>query len=155
MNWKTPHIIKIYEALWALADTRIEVIGNTAKVYSSSRWKYYEVIYDPEKQALMCNDNASYYNETLGYPAITFLIEIWVFDKNQSFDTLLRDISWKDINQKNNNDYEKTCEYVYSLVEQRWWNRDNLIDYASWFLQHIKDHPFWFLGQKIKPPDWY
>ncbi|MFZ1075166.1 MAG: hypothetical protein WAN50_02225 [Minisyncoccia bacterium] len=36
MKWKKPPVIKIYEALGAVADGRIEVDGNAAKVYSSS-----------------------------------------------------------------------------------------------------------------------
>jgi hypothetical protein len=32
MKWKEPPIIKIYEALGAVADDRVEVEGNSAKV---------------------------------------------------------------------------------------------------------------------------
>lgn len=44
--WLQPPIIKVYEALGALADDRIKVKGNTAKVYSSSGNKFYTVTYD-------------------------------------------------------------------------------------------------------------
>ncbi len=57
MKWKHPHIIKIYEALGTLADDRIEVIGNTARVYSSSRNKFYEVSFD------LKNNSIQYYQE--------------------------------------------------------------------------------------------
>jgi hypothetical protein len=41
MKWRHPPLIKIYEALGAIADGRVEVNGMTAKVYSSTRitWK--------------------------------------------------------------------------------------------------------------------
>jgi hypothetical protein len=41
MKWQHPPIIKIYEALGAIADGRVEINGMTAKVYSSTRitWK--------------------------------------------------------------------------------------------------------------------
>jgi hypothetical protein len=34
--WKLPPIIKVYEALGCIADGRIHVDGDSAKVYSSS-----------------------------------------------------------------------------------------------------------------------
>ncbi len=43
MKWKHPSITKIYEALGAVADDRVLVSGNSAKVYSSSRNKFYNV----------------------------------------------------------------------------------------------------------------
>jgi len=49
MKWKHPPIIKIYEALGSVADGRVEVSGNTAKVFSSSGNKFYVVSYDPKK----------------------------------------------------------------------------------------------------------
>jgi len=36
MKWKHPPIIKIYEALGSVADGRLKLDGNFAKVYSSS-----------------------------------------------------------------------------------------------------------------------
>lgn len=63
MKWTQPPISKIYEAIGAVADGRVEVDGNTAKVYSSSRKKYYDVFYDPSKKAIMTNDNGSFWKE--------------------------------------------------------------------------------------------
>jgi len=59
-----PPLIKIYEALGAIADQRIELIQGLfveAKVYSSSREKYYTVTYDAANKAIMLNDNGSYW----------------------------------------------------------------------------------------------
>lgn len=72
MKWKHPSITKIYEALGAVADGRVEVSSNTAKVYSSSRNKYYDIVYDPDKNQIMSNDNSSFYKGELGYPSIAF-----------------------------------------------------------------------------------
>jgi len=69
--WKQPPIIKVYEALGSIADGRITVEGNTAKIYSSSGNKFYEVTYDPDTSSIMCNDNGSYWAGYLGYPAIS------------------------------------------------------------------------------------
>ncbi len=53
MKWKHPPIPKIYEALGTVADNRVEVSGGTAKVFSSTGNKFYEVTYDPEKGEIM------------------------------------------------------------------------------------------------------
>lgn len=62
MNWTNPHITKILEAFGAIVDDRLEMgENNTAKVYSSSRNKFYVVLYDSENDSIMTNDNVSYY----------------------------------------------------------------------------------------------
>jgi hypothetical protein len=102
--WKLPPKIKIYEALGSVADSRLEVMGNSAKVYSSSRGKYYTVTYDAAQQAIMCNDNGSYWQGYLGYPAIAYLLESGVISYDHDLAKLLGDIHWKDINQGFKND---------------------------------------------------
>src|SRR3990167_10799320 len=101
MKWKLPKTIKVYEALGALADGRVEATGDTGKVYSSSRKKFYDVSYDPINQAIMSNDNASYWQGYLGYPAIAYLMKIGQLPFNQKFADGLKGIAWKDINSKN------------------------------------------------------
>ena len=39
-KWKHPPIIEVYEALGAVADGRIELTQNEAKIYSSSGNKF-------------------------------------------------------------------------------------------------------------------
>ena len=73
MRWKNPPKIKVYEALGCIADNRIEVNENEAKVYSSSREKYYTVKYD--RNSIMSNDNGSYWVGYLGYPSIALLMK--------------------------------------------------------------------------------
>lgn len=68
MKWTHPHISKLYEALGTIADGRVEIDPNNrnkAKIYSSSRGKFYEISYDPENHAIMANDNASYWKGSL------------------------------------------------------------------------------------------
>ena len=40
---KQPPVIKLNEALGSIADGQVERNGNTAKVWSNSRGKYYDV----------------------------------------------------------------------------------------------------------------
>ncbi|MDP4038590.1 MAG: hypothetical protein Q8P54_01305 [bacterium] len=112
MKWKQPPLIKIYEALGSIGDKRIELKDNTAKIYSSSGNKYYDVIYDPDKNAISSNDNGSYWVGYLGYPSIAFLLIKGIVDYNAELAEYLKGFAWKDINQKFKNNFTKTQNFI-------------------------------------------
>lgn len=114
MYWKMPHINKIYEALSAIADERItlEQDKKSAKVYSTSGNKFYTVKYDKETSAIMSDDNSAYYTDTLSYPMIAMLMLLSEIQYNTDLLPFLKNIKWKDINQKFNNDYDKSTDFV-------------------------------------------
>ncbi len=117
MKWTLPPIAKIYEALGAIGDNRVEVFGNTAKCYSSSGGKYYSIKYIPESKTIYVNDNASYYVGYLGYPAIAFLMKKGLLPFEEKFATAYAGINWKDINKKNKNDFDRTVKEVSEGLE--------------------------------------
>lgn len=153
--WKQPPIIKIYEALGALADKRIELSVNTAKVYSSSGNKFYTVTYDPKKNAIMCNDNGSYWQDYLGYPGIAYLLatELIHYTKNNA--KFLKDIMWKDLNQSFKNDFDKTEKYCKNLIVERGGNLPFILKEIQTIHKYLADHPLSQLGPKTKPPSGY
>lgn len=153
MKWKHPPIIKIYEALGAVADGRVEVSGDRAKVYSSSGNKFYDVSYDPKKKAIMANDNGSYWKGYLGYPAIAFLMKIGVLPFDQKIGNLLQGIAWKDINQKFKNDFDKTLKYIEDSLTQD--KKLELSEYVQQIDIKIKELGLSFLGSKVTPPEGY
>lgn len=155
MRWKLPPKIKIYEALGCIADERVEVKGNEARVFSSSRNKFYSVKYDPDKNAIMSNDNGSYWIGYLGYPSIAFLMIKCVIDYNPKFANVLKDIPWKDINVKFKNDFKKTKEHVLQLVEQNYRGNKELMAEVANIFQQIKKLKLNKLGRPIKPPAGY
>ena len=112
MKWKTPPNIKIYEALSAVADGRVEIHGTSARVRSTSGNKRYDVAYDPDRHAITSNDNGSYYRGYLGYPAIAFLMQTGVLTYDATLGDVLKGVHWKDVNTKFKNDYEKTLDAV-------------------------------------------
>lgn len=114
MKWRHPPIIKIYEALGSVADNRVELSDNSAKVYSSTRNKYYDVSFDPAKKAIMANDNGSFWKGYLGYPSIAFLMKSGIVSYDSKIGNLLKNIAWKNINQKFKNDFDKTLEFILS-----------------------------------------
>ena len=153
MKWKIPPVIKIYEALGAVADERVHVKGDTVKVYSSSGNKYYEVTYDAKKGAIMTNDNGSYWKGYLGYPAIAFLLKKGVLEYKSEVIELFAGIPWKDLNTKFKNDFEKTIEYVFNSFEGG--QREQIEVYAEELLLSIRRLDLKHLGTKQKPPEEY
>lgn len=153
--WHHPPIIKVYEALGALADNRIEIDGNTAKVRSSSGNKVYTVTYDPKSSAIMCNDNGSYWQGYLGYPAIAYLLKTDMIPYSPHLTELLKDIPWKDLNQNFKNDFVKTEKYCKNLVVQRGGNLPALMSEIASIHEYFAGHSFSLLGIKTKPPAGY
>ena len=153
--WSLPPKIKIYEALGCLADGRIEITNNTAKVYSSSRGKYYTVTFDQSANAIMCNDNGSYWQGYLGYPAIAYLLATGIIPHSPASTELLKDIEWKKINPQFKHDWSKTEDYCHNLVKERGGNLASLLADIDSIYNFLSSHPFSLLGPKTKPPIGY
>lgn len=115
MKWSKPPLNKVYEALGSIADSRVEVDGNSAKVYSSSRNKHYEVVYDPDTKTIVSNDNASYWVGYMGYPSIAFILAKGLVKYDTKLLTYLKGFAWKDLNMKFKK-FEKTNAYVDEYI---------------------------------------
>ncbi len=153
MKWKQPPLNKVYEALGTLGDKRIAVEGNTARVYSSSGNKYYEVSYDPARKAITANDNASYWVGYLGYPSIAFLLATGVLPYDLKLAGYLKGFAWKDINQKFNNDFDKTDAYIdEQIVAKHGVDLDKFHVQLRAILDQIKALELSKLGSTKKPP---
>jgi hypothetical protein len=154
MKWKQPPIIKIYEALGVVADGRVEVSGNTARVFSSSGNKFYTVSFEPEKNAIMANDNGSYFRGYLGYPAIAFLLKTDLLEFRPELAAHLKGIAWKDLNTKFKNDFEKTLQNIEQLLSPE--EKKELSGYVKKDIDKaIKDMALEVLGPKTLPPKGY
>lgn len=152
MKWKLPPKIKIYEALGCIADGRMSIEGNTAKVYSSSGNKFYTVVYDPDKNAIMANDNGSYWRGYLGYPAIAFLMQSGVISFDAVFAEALKGIHWKNVNIKFKNDFDKTVEYVHELLESKGVSLADFLKEVDRIFNQIEKLNLSLLGPKVFPP---
>uniref|UniRef100_A0A7C4M0P2 Uncharacterized protein n=1 Tax=candidate division CPR3 bacterium TaxID=2268181 RepID=A0A7C4M0P2_UNCC3 len=153
MKWKHPPRIKVYEALGAVADNRVEISGDSGKVYSSSRNKFYDIIYNPETNAIMANDNGSYWVGYLGYPAIAFLMKIGVLHYNERWGELMKGIAWKDINVKFKNDFDKTLKLIIADFSKD--EVSGIKEYVKEIENEIKGLDLNLLGEKTNPPDGY
>ena len=155
MKWQIPPKIKIYEALGSIADERIEINEAKAKVYSSSKNKFYEIEYDEKNNSIMGNDNASYFVGYLGYPSIAYLMKIGELEFNEKYAEALKEIAWKDINQKNKNDFEKTTKEINEILIEKNINLDEFEKYLETVMNQIKSKQFNLLGKKRFPPKGY
>lgn len=155
MEWDKPPIIKIYEALGSIGDRRVEIDGNEGKLYSSSRNKHYNIKWDPKTSSIMCNDNASYYVGYLGYPAIAFLMCKGVVKFEQKWANALKDIMWKDINQKFKNDFVKTRDYADKIIQERGFELDEFTKAMNAIYEQVISLGLKHLGPKIIPPQGY
>lgn len=153
MTWHHPPFVKLYEALGAVADGRVEVSGNTGKVYSSSRGKYYDITYDPVTHEIMSNDNGSYWKGYLGYPAVAYLMTIGVVSYDPHMGELLKNIPWKDINQKFKNDFDAALEFILQSKSEI--ERKELKEFLEKIDKEIKTLNLGMLGEKQKPPAGY
>lgn len=90
--WKLSPRIKVFEALGALADDRISMNENGATVRSSSGNKSYIVTYDSKQQTIISNDNGSYWQGYLGYPAIAYLLKLGKLPLNIEVDNIMKEI---------------------------------------------------------------
>lgn len=114
MNWKLPPRIKIYEALGCVADERLKLNEKGADVISSDGTKTYTVLFDAEQKMICANDNGSFWQGYIGYPAIAYLLKTELLSFEPEIAELLSGIAWKKINQLHKNDWEKTEAWIYS-----------------------------------------
>lgn len=172
MLWQLPPKFKIYEALGAVADNRIEIVSSiqtqselfesetssdiiTAHQFSSSKNKYYTISYNSKTQEIMSNDNATWYIGYLGYPALSLLLYLDVIVYDKSVLNYFSQIPFKDINQKYNNDFAKAKVEIDQLLTGRGLNLTYFENVSDVIYQQLENLKLKQLGPKIKPPNGY
>jgi hypothetical protein len=119
-RWKMPPLAKIYEAFGALGDGRIQLEDERhASVLSSDRSKTYQVEISANGREISSNDNASYWQGYLGYPAIAVMLKRGLCPVRAEVIAALSGIPWKDLNRRFRNDYSRTIEEVMRRAEER------------------------------------
>jgi len=118
--WKMPPLVKVYEALGALADRRVERADDGSwRVASSMGDKRYTVEVGADGREIAANDNASYWQGYLGYPAVAVLLARGLRACEPSALEALKGIPWKEINRRNRNDWERTVADVERIASER------------------------------------
>jgi hypothetical protein len=111
--WKLPPLAKVYEAIGAIADGRVHLEDPAhASVTSSEGDKTYTVEADYSGHVISANDNASFWQGYLGYPAIAVLLMLGLYDPNPDTLGALAGINWKLLNTNHHNNYDLTLTEV-------------------------------------------
>ena len=115
-----PPLLKIYEAFGALADGRVRQEDEShASVLSSDLTKTYQVDISGEDRVISSNDNASYWQGYLGYPAIAVMLVRGLCPVRAEVISALAGISWNELNRSFRNDYSRTIAEVMRRAEER------------------------------------
>jgi hypothetical protein len=119
--WKMPPLAKIYEALGAIGDGRVRIEDSRhAFVTSSDGAKIYAVETDDDAREIFSNDNASFWQGYLGYPAIAVLIERGLIPRpDEAVVGALTGVPWKELNTRHRNDYDRTLQEVLRRASAR------------------------------------
>lgn len=157
MQRKNPsHMIKYYEALWAVADSRVVLwtIADgviSAKVSSSDQTKIYTIRYSQDHNAIMSNDNSSYWNDELGYPSMALLLFLDRLDYQDRFGEMLADFPWKVMNVRNKNDRDLTQDEVDATLHDRGQDVEALHSYCQGLIKRVEELQLQYLWFKQKP----
>jgi hypothetical protein len=117
-----PPPIKVYEAIGAIGDGRVRAIDdaqNVWEVVSSDGAKKYRVEISADGREISSNDNASYWQGYLGYPAIAVLMARGKLHASAEATRMLAGIPWKELNRRFKNDYARTAAEVARIVAER------------------------------------
>jgi len=151
-QWKMPPLVKVYEALGAIGDGRVRIENSRrATVVSSDESKTYEVETSADGREIASNDNASYWQGYVGYPAIAVLLARGFYRPPANVTDALAGVAWKDLNRKFKNDWARTIAEVEQNLEQAGHDPDAVRSEADAVLSFLRAlRPV--RGKRIRPP---
>ena len=127
-RWKLPPTAKVYEAFSAVADGRVHLSGTgRAEVESSGRDKSYTVEWSDDLTAVAANDNASYWQGYLGYPAVAVLLVVGALQADEAVVGLLAGVPWHELNAHFKRDYQAAVESVLESLEEQGTERARVV----------------------------
>ncbi len=111
--WKMPPKAKVYEALSAVADGRVEILGPLeAQVTSSGGDKTYKVRWSEDGRAITSSDPASLFQGYIGYPIIAVLLATGRLTFDLELAAVLAGVPWKTLNDRHKRDYDAAVDEV-------------------------------------------
>ena len=138
--WKMPPIAKVYEAIGAIGDGRLRVEdARRAFVTSSEGTKIYEVEISEDGREISSNDNASYWQGYLGYPAIAVMIARGLIHRPaEAVVHALAGVAWKELNTRYRNAYDRTIEEVLAQAAAHGNDADTIRAAAAMVLDEVR-----------------
>ena len=118
--WKLPPAVafKVYEAFSAVADGRVHLgKPGLAEVVSSGRDRRYVVEWSDDLATIGANDNASYWQGYLGYPAVAALLACGALHADEAVVAMFAGVPWHDLNARFKRDYDAAVDSVLAKLE--------------------------------------
>ncbi|HTX70343.1 MAG TPA: hypothetical protein VMH50_14540 [Thermoleophilia bacterium] len=111
--WQLPPRAKVFEAFTAVADGRVRLTGpGSATVTSSGGDRTYDVEWGEDDRTIAANDNASYWQGYLGYPAIAVLLLRGELHAGEDVVQALAGVAWHDLNKRFKRDYDAAVAHA-------------------------------------------
>jgi hypothetical protein len=152
-TWKLPLKAKIYEALSAVGDGRVQIKdGTRATVTSSERNKSYLVIWSAAISQITSNDNASYYQGYLGYPIMAVLMSLGQIQFDEDIARDLSGIDWTLANKKFKNKYDQAIDFILSEKAKKGIDTTRIRLHVDEIMRQLEDRSFERLPIRIPPP---
>jgi putative IMPACT (imprinted ancient) family translation regulator len=114
---KFPPPAKIYEAYSAIADQRVHLDENHARVVSSNGSKEYRVTWKDDTYT--SNDNATYWQGYAGYPVLAVLMLQGLLSLDREIVPYFGGIDWAQLNAAHKGDYGKAVVEVLGALHDR------------------------------------
>ncbi|MCI4465011.1 MAG: hypothetical protein JHC22_04380 [Thermoproteus sp.] len=144
---RLPPRIKILEALSAIADGRIKLLGEKdAEVVSSDGTRTYRVYVDLGRRAAYSDDNGTVYRGYVGYPIISFLMARGVLPVDERLSQALKGIPWRKLNEQYKR-YDAVMELVKAQLKDRGISGDEVERYIDAVMERLKG-----LGLRLERP---
>lgn len=144
---RLPPRIKILEALSAIADGRIKLLGEKdAEVVSSDGARTYRVYVDLGRRAAYSDDNGTVYRGYVGYPIISFLMARGVLPIDERLGQALKGIPWRKLNEQYKR-YDAVMELVKAQLKDRGIPGDEVERYIDAVMERLKG-----LGLRLEKP---
>lgn len=147
---KMPPIEKIYEAYSAIADGRVTLNADSAKVVSSNGEKQYTVTWKDD--VYTSNDNASYWQGYAGYSMIAVLMLQGKLTLNKDIAYCFKEINWTELNKKYKAKYAKAVEEVMSGLKGKGIDCDKIFLEVQNVYRQIEELEINCKRSSIRPP---
>ena len=127
-RWKPTPAAKVYEAFSAVADGRVHLLdGRRAEVESSGRDRSYTVEWNDDLTSVTSNDNASYWQGYLGYPAVAVLLTLGALRADRATVDLFAGVPWHELNARFRRDYDAAVDSVLATLAEGGVERDRVV----------------------------
>ena len=137
-SWKLPPEIKVLEALGAIADGRVHLTSDGARVASSDGTREYTVRFDKERWAIGSTDNGSVFRGYYGYPIIAFLMLKGYLPFWKELSEALKGIPWRELNERYKR-YWKVERLIMERLKEKGFDEKEVKEYIKRVLGKLKE----------------